>query len=380
MSAPDPGLGPDPDLSPIDESEEVEVQDVDPDLEVMPITYDITSYGADYDVHGLVRRIENGDIVIPSFEPGFEGTDEVRGFQRDFVWRLPQMSRFIESLLLGLPVPGVFLVKTTDNKLLVLDGQQRLGSLAKFYSGWVGDRKFRLKGVQEPWNGLTFADLEPEDRRRLDDSIIHATILRQESDNGHQDAIYSIYERLNTGGSPLRPQEIRIALFAGPFLNGISRLNAGPAWRNLYGAPSQRFRDHELILRVLAFYEKSDSYRRPLKAFLNEFLSENQERSLAEDAPLARKFSRAVELLNNSAGPRIFRPERALNAAYVDSITTAAMHALDSGRGLDNSIVELALHQLESDRDFKRATLYDTSAEDAVQYRLQAARTAFRAT
>jgi len=144
-----------PEESPIDDSEEVVVQDVDPDLEVMPITYEITSYGADYDVHGLVRRIENGDIVVPSFEPSFTGTDEVRGFQRDFVWRIPQMSRFIESLLLGLPVPGVFLVRTKDNKLLVLDGQQRLGTLSKFYSGLVGERKFRLKGVQDPWNGMT---------------------------------------------------------------------------------------------------------------------------------------------------------------------------------------------------------------------------------
>ena len=94
--------------------EEVEddeqVLDVDPDQEVMPVSYDITSYGADYPVDGLVKRLNQGDIVVPSFDPMYDESDEVQGFQRRFVWTRPQMDKFVESLLLGLPVPGVFLV------------------------------------------------------------------------------------------------------------------------------------------------------------------------------------------------------------------------------------------------------------------------------
>ena len=82
-----------------------------------------SSYGADYPVDGLVKRINAEDIYIPEF-------------QRGYVWSLNQASRFIESLLLGLPVPGIFVAKDEETKkLLVIDGQQRLKSLQFFYNG-----------------------------------------------------------------------------------------------------------------------------------------------------------------------------------------------------------------------------------------------------
>jgi len=78
-----------------------DVLDVDPDKEVIATTYEITSYGADYPVDGLVKRLKRRDIVVPSFDPLFEESDEVRPFQRSFVWSRPQMDRFVESLLLA---------------------------------------------------------------------------------------------------------------------------------------------------------------------------------------------------------------------------------------------------------------------------------------
>ncbi|MEA5508035.1 DUF262 domain-containing protein [Halotia wernerae UHCC 0503] len=93
------------------------------DNEVIPFRYSITSYGADYPVDSLVKRLEIGSIYIPSL-------------QRRYVWKLEQASRFIESLLLGLPVPGIFLSKEKETqKLLVIDGQQRLRTLQYFYNG-----------------------------------------------------------------------------------------------------------------------------------------------------------------------------------------------------------------------------------------------------
>lgn len=75
--------------------------------EIMPFQYSITSYGADYPVDGLVKRMEQGDIYVPAF-------------QRHFVWPLKTSSRFIESLLLGLPVPGIFLSRDEDTKKLLV--------------------------------------------------------------------------------------------------------------------------------------------------------------------------------------------------------------------------------------------------------------------
>lgn len=119
--------------SPVKEPEIIKEED-----ELLPV-YSIASYGADYPVDALVKRIRSGDIYVPTF-------------QREFVWSLKQASRFIESLLLGLPVPGIVLAREVDtNRHLVIDGQQRLISLTSFYNDRIkirGQEKvFSLTGV-----------------------------------------------------------------------------------------------------------------------------------------------------------------------------------------------------------------------------------------
>jgi len=114
------------------------------DVAVPAVRYEISSYGIDFDVKGLVERLRQDKVYVPEF-------------QRSFVWRLPDSSRFIESLLLGLPVPGIFLAKDPDSqKLFVIDGQQRLKSLQYSYDGVFRpdpgrrfQRTFRLTHVQK---------------------------------------------------------------------------------------------------------------------------------------------------------------------------------------------------------------------------------------
>ena len=119
------------------------------ETEEVPVRYEITSYGADFDVSGLIRRFSEQSIEIPPF-------------QRSFVWSIKQASQFIESLLLGLPVPGIFLYRDKDsNKLKVIDGQQRLTSLLFFYNGiWKPTGKeYKLTGLTSEFNGKTYKDL-----------------------------------------------------------------------------------------------------------------------------------------------------------------------------------------------------------------------------
>lgn len=355
-----------------------DVLDIDPDQEVLTTSYEITSYGADYPVDGLVKRLGQGDIVVPAFDPKFAESDEVEGFQRKFVWSRPQMDKFVESLLLGLPVPGIFLVRDKANKLLVLDGQQRLRTLSAFYKGVHNGREYKLKLAQEPFHGKGYEDLDEQDRRRLDDSIIHATVLRQEMPQGSQDAVYSIFERLNTGGSPLQPQEIRVALYNGPFLRAISELNEDDNWRALYGPASPRFKDHELILRVLALYETPDDYSRPVKAYLNHYLEENRFRS--EVADLTALFSAGTEAIRDNVGIRAFRPVRPLNAAVLDAVMVGVMRRFASAqRAIVGIDMRDAYDSLLSDPRFVAATTSSTAAEDAVRTRLELAASAFAA-
>lgn len=119
--------------------------------EIHSETFTISSYGADYTVDGLVKRMTNGSFYVPSF-------------QRSYVWSQRQASRFIESLLMGLPVPGIFVFKEPDSaKHLIVDGQQRLKSLHYFYEGTFRERKFRLLDVNDHWNDTTYGDLDEDD-------------------------------------------------------------------------------------------------------------------------------------------------------------------------------------------------------------------------
>ncbi len=133
---------------------------------MIPLRYTISSYGADYPIDGIVKRLMSRNIIIPTFDPESEDSLAIEGFQRQFVWTKNQCDRFIESLLLGLPVPGVFLVKQQDGCLLVLDGQQRLRTVHAFYQGVLRGKEFVLQFVQDQYKNRSYNTLDIEDRRQ----------------------------------------------------------------------------------------------------------------------------------------------------------------------------------------------------------------------
>jgi uncharacterized protein with ParB-like and HNH nuclease domain len=230
------------------------------------LRYEITSYGADYDVDGLVKRLKNGDIKVPAF-------------QRGYVWPIKQASRFIESLLLGLPVPGIFLSREPEtNKLLVIDGQQRLTTIHAFFDGIFpsSKREFSLVDVEAGFEGKTYKTLADEHRRTLENSIIHATVVKQTDPQDDGSGIYKIFERLNSSGMLLSPQEIRTAIYGGTFSTLLSDLNKNAKWRAVFGPANKRMRDQELILRFFALSQSQVPYARPMKTFLNNFMNANK--------------------------------------------------------------------------------------------------------
>jgi uncharacterized protein with ParB-like and HNH nuclease domain len=239
------------------------IDEAENDSTVPVIVYDITCFGADYDVDGLVKRMKRKEIYAPPF-------------QRGYVWNMKQGSRFIESLLLGLPVPGIFLAKEpATNKFLIIDGQQRLKTLQFFFEGRFNphDDKdkseiFKLEDVQHPFNGLTYDDLEEKDRLRLENSIIHATIIKQDAPLDGNTSIFHIFERLNTGGLKLNAQEVRTAATYGELILLLKKLNGDANWRQIFGKPSVRLKDQELILRFIAFYLESERYEKPISKLL----------------------------------------------------------------------------------------------------------------
>lgn len=352
---------------------DVEVEDLDEALEVIPYTYSITAYGADYPVDSIVKRIEAKDIIVPRFSWEPDKKSDIVGFQREYVWPRPKADRFIESLLLGLPVPGIFLVKEPSGRLLVLDGHQRLYTLRAYYDGVINKEEYRLEGVQEQFAGKRYRDLDTEDRRRLDDSIIHATVIRQDEPSEDQSSVYLIFERLNTGGVNLQPQEIRVALYHGEFVRVLRTLNDNDAWRALFGTKSRRLKDMEMILRFFAFYYYAKNYRSPMKDFLNRYMASNRNLSHQSESDLTTLFNNTVAAIAANIGEQAFRPVRSVNAAVIDSVMTGVARRLAASpiKKPDQLIEHYAA--LLRNKDYREAVETGTSQEANVQARLELA-------
>ena len=127
--------------------------------------YQLNTYGSDMTVELLSKKIDDDEIHITPF-------------QRNYVWPPKKASRLIESFLLGLPVPQIFLFLEKDQRYIVVDGQQRLRSINYFLNEkFPGDKPFKLVGVHEKWSNLTFSELKEEDQRKLRNSILRSSIF-----------------------------------------------------------------------------------------------------------------------------------------------------------------------------------------------------------
>lgn len=356
---------------------DVIVEDLDEALEVIPYTYSITAYGADYPVDSIVKRMDAQDIVVPRFSWEPEDDSEIVGFQREYIWPRPKADRFIESLLLGLPVPGIFLVKEQSGRLLVLDGHQRLHTLNAYYKGVINGIEYRLDNVQERFVGKRYGDLNVEDRRRLDDSIIHATVIRQDEPTEDQSSVYMIFERLNTGGVNLQPQEIRVALYHGEFVRVLSKLNDNAAWRRLFGNRTKRLKDMEMILRFFAFYYYHQKYRAPMKDFLNRYIASNQHLKRQSKKELTAIFEETTSIIAKAVGTRAFRPVRAINAAVIDSVMTGVARRLSQGPIRKKEQLAKRYNALLRNKGYRKAVETGTSQEANVETRLRLATKAF---
>jgi hypothetical protein len=335
----------------------------------------VTFTTQDLSVDGLVKRLNRKSMLVPQFG-GQDDLVQVAGFQRGFVWSRAQMDRFIESLLLGYPVPGIFLVKQADdNRMLILDGQQRLITLQHFYDGLHEGREYSLTYVGDEFKGLTYRTLDESLQFKLDDSYMQATIVAADGSAEVDESIFQIFERLNSGGTQLTPHEIRVALYAGPLMASIQTLNELEPWRYLFGSKSKRIRDHELIMRILALFTIGDEYSRPLKNFLNGFAQRNRSVEIATEAP-GLLFARACQAIRDQVGPGAFRRpgNSQVNTAQAEAVCVAIMEAIAADT-LPSDLMD-RINRLLEDADFIKHTGRATADKDAVETRLARARAA----
>jgi len=341
--------------------------------------YEILTYPADFTLEVLVGKWNRGEIKL------------AQG-QRNYVWNQIKASKLIESFLMGLPVPPIYLyTDPEDGKLLVVDGQQRLRTIVYFFTGLFGEETethkpqyFSLEGLDDtsPYRGMTFRKLAETDEvgyHKLKNAVLRSFQMKQilpEDDT----SIYQVFERLNTGGMILQPQEIRNCIYDGRFNSLLKELNRQQNWRLILGrsAPDTRMRDIELILRFFATFNNVANYKRPMKKFLNDYMKANRRPSHDERLELESLFTRTCNAVLKILGNRPFHLTRSLNAAVYDSVFVAFARHLDEVDRPD--ITEPEIHnlkshfrQLRADDQYKEWVISHTTDQEVVPNRINKA-------
>ena len=281
------------------------------------VEFDISVSPSDPTLELLATQVERGDIIIPFY-------------QRLFVWKIEQASKLIESFLMGLPVPQVFLYVNDEGLLEVIDGQQRIKSVAYFFEGYFGEpdsqgrrQIFQLKGLSErsEYNNKTFEELSPRDQRKLRNSTLRAINIKQLKPSARNDSVFHIFERLNTGGTQLKPQEIRNAVYRGKIVDELRALSTDPGWQKALGIarPDKNQKDVELVLRLFSLFEVWKSYEKPMLKYLNHQMDANKAFTSERAVEFKKRLPKAVKVVN-SALERPFRPRGVINSAVLEAV------------------------------------------------------------
>jgi uncharacterized protein with ParB-like and HNH nuclease domain len=261
--------------------------------EVPPV--DIVAYNELRSCADLFRMHEQGILEI---QPEF---------QRDIVWRGPDQTRFIDSLIKQLPIPSMcFALNHKAQKWMVIDGLQRISTIVKFLKG--GDWKLsQLKDIDPGISGKSVAAIRTSDGAlhqyytRVENLSVPVTVLRCDfNKKSHMEYLFTIFHRLNTGGMKLNNQEIRNCIYGGNFNNLLKKLDNYPPWRRLNKMrPGQtyRFIKQEIMLRFFAFVDRRESYEGHLAKFLNDYMHDNQNASDAWIEEKRRLFRNTVDLV-----------------------------------------------------------------------------------
>ena len=241
-------------------------------------------------------------------------------FQRDVVWKGPDQTRFIDSLIKSLPIPSMcFALDHKAQRWIVIDGLQRISTIVRFLDG--GDWKLSdLEDVEPEIAGTLVASIKMPNSplfhyyTRVENLSIPVTVLRCDfKKKSHMDYLFTIFHRLNTGGMKLNNQEIRNCIFGGEFNRLLKQLDLYPPWRKLNkmsAKQSYRFTKQEIIVRFLAFHDKSSKYEGHLAKFLNDYMHDHQNGSPQFIEQKKTLFTRTIdcilEKIFNGDAPPIF--------------------------------------------------------------------------
>ncbi|WP_081315159.1 DUF262 domain-containing protein [Pseudomonas putida] len=324
----------------------------------------------DFTVETIVEKLNDGSIFIPKF-------------QRRYVWSEAQASRLIESLIIQCPIPVIYLNQESDEKLSVIDGNQRLTTMLKYFSN-----EFPLKGLTAypELDGSRFFELDPRFQRHIQNRTLRCIVILKDT---HPQVKFDVFERLNSGATKLTPQELRHGLYFGDLMSLATKAVKDSSFLTALEIKNdKRMKAEELVLRFWALSENHASYKKPLATFINDFSDSNRKITEERKAALLKSFVDTLNVVRSHLGSLTFKLfGEDLN--IISNFNSALYDALMVGfyeLGSTNTLAELSQAQsqsilgrlVESDPKFRRSIGVATSDETQVKYRAQAIQNAYK--
>jgi len=323
----------------------------------------------DKSISDVVAMIESEDIVL---DPEY---------QRNYVWDNKKASLLVESILLNVPIPVIYVAEDPDSKWNVVDGLQRLYSLKRFFAN-----EFKLKGLEvlSELNGLQYSTLNPKAARILRNGILRIILIFKES---HPEIKYEIFMRLNRGAIKLKEQELRNCLFRGSLNKLLKELKVNKLFLEILGLkkPHKRMDDEELILRYFAVSESYDptsgevkNYTGKMKGSLNKFMDLRRNIDDATVSSYKDRFTSTIDKVYQVFGSNAFRkvtehgsfenrPNRSIMDFIMISFETKSQDLLVRKK---DEIKNLLQTLPATDSEFNLSITISTSDKKQLEYRL----------
>lgn len=323
----------------------------------------------DLSVGQLVDMFESDDIDIPP------------EYQRQFIWGDERQSQLIESVILGIPVPSLFMATNLDSTWEIVDGVQRLGTLAHFVGSTAllrkikKDKPLKITGLEKlpSLNGLAYSDLPKSTQLMFSTRPIRVTVLNDKSDLSVR---FDLFERLNTGGISLTNQEIRNCIFRGPYNDAIKKLTVNTDFASvlrLKPGDQNNGTPEEFVLRFFAFLEKYKEFDHSVKGFLNDYMKENASKPLP--ARFLTLFRETFKLLNSALPKGVVKGDRAITPVNLyEAIAVGTALALKTNRKISHA----KLKSLLNDPGLRKYTVGGTNNKRMVVGRIEYTRDALK--
>ncbi|WP_035077873.1 DUF262 domain-containing protein [Anditalea andensis] len=300
-------------------------------------------------------------------------------YQRHFIWDQVRQSQLIESIFLGIPVPNLFMATNQDSTWEVVDGLQRLTTIVNFVGNEEvrqqvnpNSQKLKLGGLEKvtEMNGLIYEDLPMSIQNMFMTRPIRITVLNDKSDFTVR---YDLFERLNTGGVVLHPQEIRNCVFLGEFRDFIKECNANPNFLNSVKMTESAERTgnrEELVLKFFAYYEDRNEFVHGVKEFLNNYMKKKTKR-FSNKAALRDLFNQSFQLINEFLPMGIIRGNRINITPLVlfEAISVGVADLITSNQS--QHITSAKLQALLNNQELKRLTTGATNSRSKLINRIE---------